>query len=204
MAYQHDIFISYRRNPETLSWLTEHFVPLLKLRVEQELNREPEVYVDEQVEVGASWPLDLGVALGCSRTLIALWSGNFLASVWCTAELSHMLGREREADLRTLAKPHGVVIPAFIHDGEKFPPDLAHIKPFKIQKCFNVRMARNSQRAEELDAALAEQAPAIAACIENAPQWRQKWPEAAAHDFYTRFHQAAGPEQTTVPRFSAP
>ena len=46
MAYQHDIFISYRRNPETCVWITEHFVPLLEMRVEFELGRKPKIYVD--------------------------------------------------------------------------------------------------------------------------------------------------------------
>lgn len=203
MSYQHDIFISYRRHPETHFWITEHFVPLLALHVDQELGRKPQIYVDDQIESGASWPISLGAALGGSRTLIALWSGNYLSSVWCTEELSHMLCREREAQLRTLSRPHGVVIPAFIHDGEKFPPDLRHIQHFEVQKSFNVRMARNSPRAEELDASLTAQAPAIAACIDNAPEWRETWPKEAADQFFQRFHQGAA-VQTTVPRFAGP
>ena len=151
MSYHHDIFISYRRNPETYAWIKEHFVPLLTLRVELELGRKPSVYVDDQIESGTSWPASLGAALGGSRVLIALWSGNYLTSVWYTEELSH---------------------PAFIHDGEKFPPDLRHIQHFEVQKCFNVRMARNSPRAEDLDPTLAAQAPAIATCIDKAPTWR--------------------------------
>lgn len=47
MSYQHDIFISYRRNPETYVWITEHFVPLLTLRVELELGRKPLIYIDD-------------------------------------------------------------------------------------------------------------------------------------------------------------
>src|SRR4051812_34762043 len=29
MAYTHDIFISYRRNPDTYLWITDHFLPLM-------------------------------------------------------------------------------------------------------------------------------------------------------------------------------
>jgi len=202
MSYKHDIFISYRRNAETYVWIKEHFVPLLTLRVEFELGRKPLIYVDDQIESGTSWPASLGAALGGSRTLIALWSGNYLASIWCTQEISHMLSREREAKLRTVDHPQGVIIPAFIHDGEKFPRELQHIKPFEVQTCFNVRMARNSPRAEELDAALATQAEAIAACIKRAPAWRQAWPKQAAAGFFRQFYQEAEPRQTTVPRFT--
>jgi TIR domain-containing protein len=201
MAYTHDIFISYRRNPDTLKWIKEQFVPLLSLRVGLELEYTPVIYVDEQVESGASWPPLIGAALGESRVLIALWTGNYLASVWCTEELSQMLAREDEAKLRTAKKPNGIIIPAFIHDGESFPPDLQHIKPFEIQNCFNVRMAPNSPRAEELDAALAAQAPAIAHSIQSAPAWRKVWPAKAAAAFYKHFHKHAD-EQTNVPRFT--
>jgi hypothetical protein len=202
--YTHDIFISYRRNSETLAWIKQHFLPLLTLRVDMELGRTPTVFIDEQVETGTSWPQALGTALGCSRTLIALWTGNYLSSVWCSTELSHMVAREHEADLRSAQRPHGVVIPAFIHDGNRFPAELGYMQRFEIQQCFNVRMAPNSPRAEELDAALAAQAPAIAACIDNAPAFRSAWPEAAAEQMYERFHQKVGPVQTTVPRFTAP
>jgi hypothetical protein len=203
MAYKHDIFVSYRRHPETCLWITEHFVPLLELRVEFELGRKPKIYVDDQVETGASWPASLGAALGASRILIPLWTGNYLNSVWCTEELSHMLVRESEEKLRTLARPHGVIVPAFIHDGERFPPALQHIKPLEIQKTFNVRMARNSPRAEELDSALTAQAAAIAACIQHAPSWRKEWPKKAAARFFKKFHERADALQKTVPRFTA-
>jgi TIR domain len=204
VTHKHDIFISYRRDPETLVWITEHFIPLLKLRVEMELGRQPIIFVDNQIESGTSWPQSLGSALGASRTLIVLWTGNYLSSIWCTEELSHMLVREKEEKLRTGSRPYGVVIPAFIHDGDRFPLELNYIQRFEIQKCFNVRMARNSPRAEELDAALSAQAPAIAASIVNAPRWRKSWPSAAAATFYKRFHQKLQSVQNTVPRFAAP
>ena len=202
MSYQHDIFISYRRNPETHQWITEHFIPLLELRVELELGRSPAIYLDKQIESGTSWPVSLGTALGQSRMLIPLWTRNYLSSVWCTEELSHMLGREADENLRTVAKPYGLVVPAFIHDGEKFPKDLGHIQYFEIQKTFNVRMARNSGLAEELDAELTKQAPAIAACIDHAPKWRKAWPEKAAKQFFKKFHQQLEAVQKTVPRFT--
>ena len=71
-------------------------------------------------------------------------------------------------------------MPVVIHDGKDFPTDLMHIQRFEIQRCFNVRMARNSSRAEELDAILAREAPALAHAIEAAPPWRQEWPALAA------------------------
>jgi hypothetical protein len=205
MSYQHDIFISYRRNSETYDWIKENFVPLLTLRVEFELRRKPHVYLDDQIESGTSWPLSLGTALGTSRVLIPLWSGNYRASAWCMHEFSHMLAREKQSKLRTVDHPHGVVVPAFIHDGpETFPSELSYIQHFDIHNSFNPRMARNSPRAEELDAILAAQAPSISACINAAPPWRRAWSKQAAKDFFTQFYQNVEAVQRTVPRFTKP
>jgi hypothetical protein len=175
--------------------------PLLELRVEFELGRKPKIFVDDQIESGTSWPTALGLALGGSRILIPLWTASYLSSVWCTEELSYMLRRESDEKLRTPARPHGVIVPAFIHDGERFPKALQHIQYFEIKDSFSPRMARNSVRAEQLDAALTAQAPAIAACIEHAPAWRKSWPTKAAARFFKKFHQ---PDrgQRTMPRFN--
>jgi hypothetical protein len=96
-----------------------------------------------------------------------------------------------------------VIVPAFIHDGERFPAKLRHIQYFEIQKTFNLRMARTSARAEEFDAALTAHARAIAACIDHAPAWRKAWPEKAAARFFKQLHQSSVTAQQTVPRFTA-
>ena len=103
MAYQYDIFLSYRRDPEAREWLVAHFQPLLKHYVEQELGRKVEVFRDDQdIEAGSTWPARLGGALGKSRTLVALWSKLYFHSDWCSRELSVMLARERAEKFRTL------------------------------------------------------------------------------------------------------
>lgn len=203
MAYEYDLFISYRRNSEARGWITEHFLPLLRSRVEMEIDRPLRVFLDAQVESGSSWPAELGQALGRSRAMIVLWSGNYLASDWCAMEFSLMLARERAAGLRTIQRPGGLIVPAFIHDGDKFPSRLRHIQCFEIQPMFNTRMARYSPRAEELDAALAANAPAIAAAIRSAPSWRANWPSEAAETFFRQFHERQRPFQRQVPRFAA-
>mgnify|MGYP000956866971 CR=1 FL=1 len=202
MAYQFDIFISYRRHEETLAWIKEHLRPLLELRVEQELNRKPSIYLDDQLESGTSWPASLAQALGSSRILLSLWSGNYPSSVWCMHELCHMLERERNAGMRTPACPQGLIVPAFIHDGDKFPAEFGHIQHFEIQKCFNVRMARNSPRAEELDSVLTKEALAITRCIQAAPPWQPGWTQQAADALFKQFYREAA-SQAQVPRFTS-
>lgn len=47
VAYEDDIFLSYRRDPEARQWLVEHFQPLLNHYVEPELGREVTVFRDD-------------------------------------------------------------------------------------------------------------------------------------------------------------
>ena len=202
MAYKNDIFVSYRRNSETLEWINIHLIPLLSLRLEFELCRKPIIFVDDQIETAVSWPIQLGTELARSRILLVLWSGNYLNSKWCTEEMSLMLERERETKRRTINNPRGLVVPAFIHDGEKFPFKRSDIQYFEIQKCFNLRMAKDSVRAEELDAILTTEAPAIAKAIQNAPAWRTAWTRCSAKKMCDLLYKRQAP-QKTLPRFSS-
>ncbi len=202
MAYRNDIFLSYRRNEETRHWIERHFEPLLKLRVGLELGREPVVFIDQRIESGTSWPLELATELASSRVLVALWTKTYFNSKWCVEELSHILARERETSRRTPDHPRGLVIPAIIHDGEDFPPGLKHIQHFQIQRCFNVRMTENSPRAEELDEIMIHESPAIAKAIESAPGWQSEWSTQTARDFYNVYHEVEAPSQIRFPTFA--
>lgn len=168
MPYEHDIFISYRRNTETLAWIKRHFEPLLKLRVGLELGRDTDVYLDEQLESGTTWPVQLARELAASRILIPLWTKTYFNSIWCTEEMGHMVSREEETGRRSRDNPSGLIIPTIIHDGEQFPPNLSHMQRIEIQRFFNVRMREDSPRAEELDDVINGAAQGIANAISSA------------------------------------
>src|ERR1700741_3252154 len=144
MPYKYDIFISYRRHPETLGWIKDHFVPLLELRVGLALGYDPSIFVHEvkqQIPAGATWPPALGEELGSSRILIPLWTKTFFNSKWCSKELSHMLGREKETRAREKKNnQYGLVVPAIIHDGDDFPATLNYIECMDLKSCYNTRM----------------------------------------------------------------
>jgi hypothetical protein len=201
MDYRHDIFISYIRDPEAHRWLKKHFVPLLKLRVRHELKRKPVIFVDDQLEWGVSWPEKLGIELASSRILIALWAKDYFASTWCIEETATMLAREKECGFRTKKNPSGLIIPAVIHDGDCFPEAVSHIQKLEIQRLFNVRMPRDSRRAQKLDATLAAHAHGVAAAIESAPPWCDRWPAEAAKAFREKLRITA-PSQDRLPRYS--
>ena len=200
MGYQNDIFISYKRNAETLQWIKKHFYPLLEVRVELELGRRPNIYLDDQIESGTSWPLELARAISDSKILIPLWTKTYFNSKWCTQELSHMLGRERLTGCRTLSRPYGLIVPAVIHDGDAFPPELSAIQRFEIQDYFNPRMVRDGELAEKLATILYREARAIATTIENVPPWDEGWRNLATDEFFNAFYQDK-PATQTLPTY---
>lgn len=204
MAYQHDVFISYRRDDLTRAWIEKHFIPLLSAHVFLELGRHPNFYIDVQLESGTTWPVSLGMALGTSRTIIPLWSKTYLNSVWCSCEISHMLEREIKTGSRTVQNPEGLVFPTIIHDGETMPINLSSIQKVEIQDCFNLKMSPDSPKAELLAEKLQPLAKAIAGAIEHAPDWQADWKIDAANAFYHQFFNSTQAQQTQTPKFTQP
>ncbi len=202
MGYEYDIFISYRRTDFTRKWIEEYFVPKLKLFVFLEIDIEPTVFIDDQIEFGDTWPATLGNALGKSKVIIPLWSKNYLKSIWCTCEISHMLQRESKAGYRTAQKPNGLVFPTIIHDGETMPAPLLIIQKIEIQKYFKP-IAKDSIAAEEFHEKLEPLGKIVANAIEQAPAWQEEWQTEAVGDFFDLFYNANKIQQSTPPKLGS-
>lgn len=206
MAYQHDIFVSYRRDPEALSWIGRFLKPILEHRVRMELQRPVDIYVHEvgsQISAGTAWPVELGERIATSRVLVALWSGDYLTSEWCQHELSLMLQRERSCRARTPRNKYGLVIPIIAHDGETIPADLASAQRLEAKEFFIARMPSEGTKAEQLEKLIATHAKGIAAAIKAAPRWKKTWPRRAAASLLKAFN-AKPRTQRTLPRFNRP
>lgn len=202
MDYKHDVFISYRRDPLTYKWIENQFLPLLGHHIKLELDRDPKIYTDHNLEEGTTWPIALGSALGASRTIIVLWTKTFLKSVWCSCEIGHMLERESKMGYRTIDKPGGLIFPTIIHDGETMPVNLNTIQKIEIQDCFNVRMSTDSPKAEILADKLKSLGKYIAEAIENAPPWKADWGIDAINSFVQQYHTSTETQQSNLPKFS--
>lgn len=202
MSYLYDVFISYRRAGGARRWVENHFVPTLTDCLADEMEAPPLVFFDDQIESGTTWPLDLGNKLARSRTLISLWSKNYLRSHWCSLELAHMLAREEATGFRTAVKPGGLIAICVIHDGESLPPNLGKIQTFEVKDQFITRMRKDSEAAENLEAALRLQAPTLAQIIDAAPSFEESWATEAATRFYEEYRDRTAPSQDENPRFT--
>jgi len=202
MSYTYDIFISYKRGAETNQWIQEHFEPLLLHSVELELGYRPTIFRDVRLSDGGSWPADLGLALGASKVLVSLWTKTYFHSDWCVREMAAMLEREQDTGYRTTTQPQALVLPGVLHDCDPVPDKVAHIQCRILREYFNVRMRRDSTKAEELADAIQAFAPAVAAAILGAPEWQSAWPGKTADDFMRQFYKSQAPEQRSVPGFA--
>jgi hypothetical protein len=132
--YQHDVFISYKRDPIQDAWLRDHFVRLFSSAVREEITAacgrlpagiffDQAVISDENrkfdlngIDPGQQWRDALADALKSSRCLVALWSPLYFFSEWCKTEWTTF--RKRSDQLR-----RDLVIGISVYDGENFPAD---------------------------------------------------------------------------------
>src|SRR5438309_10022485 len=105
MAYEYDVFISYRRYGKWPCWVKEKFLPLFNLWLSAELGHDARVTLDEQIEAGVDWPIDLGQKLARSKLLVPLLSRQYFSSRWCVTELAHIYAREQQCGFGTPETP---------------------------------------------------------------------------------------------------
>jgi hypothetical protein len=203
MAYRHDIFVSYWRDPQALVWISRFLNPMLSSRVAMALGRRIDIYVHEvtdQIPVGVAWPVDLGETIAHSRILIAIWSRGYLSSEWCRQELSIMLDRESKTGARTIRNKYGLIIPIVVQDGETIPKKLS-AQRLEAKDYYNEHMVPNGDKAEKFGDLLTKHAEGIAAAIERAPKWQRGWPQKAARKLLNAYSRQQ-PSQRIPPRFN--
>lgn len=187
MSYGYDVFVSYRRHGEWPFWVKELFMPLFDHWLAEELGRKAAIFVDYNIDDGHSWPQELALSVSKSRAMVALLTPMYFASPWCREELALMFAREAQCGFRTKSRPEGLVVPAALHDGDRFPVAIKEIKCANLQKCANVRIAQNSPSAEELSRYIRDWAPCVAGAINCAPDYDHRWLDIASEKFRELF-----------------
>lgn len=177
-GYEYDIFISYRRAPNVQAWVQNHFYPVLRDCLTDEISDEPKIFLDAQQEVGVRWPDNLARALHRSRLLVAVWSPPYFRSSWCLAEWHTMLQRERLLGIGGPADPMGLVYPVRYSDGDRFPEEARSVEQ---QVSFTdwrypYRQFSESLAYLEFHTAVVKMAEYLAGRLDNVPQWQADWP----------------------------
>jgi len=154
LPYQHDIFVSYRRQIAWTPWTRDHLKRFLESYLQQELGIPPDIFVDERIIVAADWVNALASHLAQSRIVVAVLSRDYFQSRWCLHELDLILDRNG-------GRP-GLFIPLVVHDCENLPDPIARAQPVDFKDFRITDMNRAGQTYEDFSTAVKRLAPMIA------------------------------------------
>ena len=131
MAYEHDIFISYRHDCPTTPWIMGVFLPELTKRLIPKRPERIRIFSDLDIRAGAKWAKLLPRKVASSQILIPMLTPYYFGSEWCRRELALMMEREETLGLNLDENSEtGLVIPVRLCDGEKFPDRIGEIQHF--------------------------------------------------------------------------
>lgn len=196
MAYEYDVFLSYRRANEWPKFVDRIFFPMFRHWLGAEIGRLPRIFFDvQEIETGESWPHRLAAGVASSKIMVCLWSTEYFRSPWCQAELAHMMAR------RELTKqesgPLPLILALVIHDGENISPQLDNIQRLAIQEYANPWLARGSPKEEQLSERIRRFTVDVSRALEKAPECDPGWLDLAIDRFVQLFEQR--PSLSAVP-----
>jgi hypothetical protein len=208
MSYLHDVFISYKRQELWTPWTRDHFKKLLKAYLQPDLGVEPDIFVDERLQVGADWVDSLGDHLAKSKVLVAIFSADYFGSDWCIHELDLMLARSVAAsEGQTVRAP--LIIPVIVHDGDLIPDEAKRIQPAKMNEFWLTHLCEDSLLYQQFTQAMKKLSVDVAKTINNAPPFQDVWVTNCIERFNAIYDASTqgnllDPEQFEVKRQTAP
>lgn len=125
MAYEFDLFVSYRHSTAAKAWVRDIFVPELRKWLDESLPHQVSIFLDtESIRAGMNWHAALRGRLLASKCLVAVLNGPYFSSDYCTAEWHTFVEREKLLGLGTVENPRGLITPIRFFDGQHYAPML--------------------------------------------------------------------------------
>jgi hypothetical protein len=171
MAYEYDIFFSYKRDRQSDAW---HLKLKQKLEywVSQELtDGDVRIFFDiEEIKTGDLWKQTIASALRRSKCILCIWSRRYFRSDHCRSEWQSF--EKRSADLGM-----SLVIPTTISEDKDFPNDAQGRQSRDLSSYFSTfAVFWESPRALELEDQLRILAKDIARVIKASPEQSDNFP----------------------------
>ena len=160
-----------------------------------------QIFLDEQIETGASWPARLAAAHTRARLLIPILSRDYFNSDWCRLELALMCERERMLGYRTPANPQVLILPFIIDDGDCFPPEVQAMQGEKIHEFAQPWMCTNTPKQEAFAEHLRRWCPRVEQALQFVPPINSSW-ESLAQDQFKQMFQIKTEKVKTLPGLS--
>lgn len=202
--YEHDIFVSYRRSDEDwVRWTRDNFVHALTSLLRPGLGKV-RIYIDEDIETGASWPAHLARNLSRSKLMVAVLSRDYFQSDWCCLEMTLMCRREKLVQFRTADNPSRLIIPMTIDDGDCFPPEIRAMQCEQLHQFANPFIRTDSPKQEDFTERLREKVcPMIEQALATVPDFDPAW-EGIAHEGFENLFRISTQAQLKVPALVPP
>ena len=178
MAYEYDVFISYKS--ESKEWVQNAFRPLFDRHLRDELGgRNISIFMDDpRIENGDAWKNRLRHALAHSRCIVAVLTPSYFHSEWCTREFSVMMHRAKHYNLLSKESPGGLIAPICVSDGEHFPIPVREIQYEGLHDYYNFAEAfPKTKPYVKFEKQLKKWLPNVARIINRAPDWNPDWLE---------------------------
>ncbi len=177
MAYESEIFISYRRTETVGCWVRNHFLPRLQARLDENSASPVDVFCDELIAEGDDWAAALKDRLRKSRLLLAIWSADYFRSTWCMAEWQSFRKREQQVD-QTGGVVKSLVYPIRYADGAYFHPEARATQCSRDFSALNYpdEVFRQSVKWLEFDDLVTAVALDLIDKLAHVPAWRHDFP----------------------------
>ena len=173
MAYAYDVFLSYKRGTVNSKWLVEHFLPLFKDRLGEQVadkcDRDADgIFFDEDdVKVGSKISTRVADGIRSSRCVVALWSPRYFRSEYCNIEWLSFEKRSKEYG-------KDLVVPAIICQGANLPKEAQDRKWIDLSTYTIIGQGFTlSERYVEFQDAIARFAKRVAEIVASAPEWSE-------------------------------
>ncbi len=176
MAYQYDVFISYRSSSR--EWVKEVFLPTFSHFLEEEAGKNVNIFIDwHEIETGDAWNERLKNGLAFSKCLVSLLLPTYFESNWCKKEFAVFEHRSRQLGMLSIDSPGGLILPVVLHSGRKFPDVVNSIQFRDYQKFYvpNIGGFKKRKRYQQLQEELKNLARAVAITLKNPPDWHPDW-----------------------------
>lgn len=155
-------------------WTREHFKQLLQCYLLDDLGHEPEIFIDERIDIGADWVDELGENLAKSKVVVALFSGSYFDSDWCVHELDLIVERARQFKSGFLPEAR-LIIPVVGHDGEHIPDPVNRIQSADVKDYRIAWINKNVPDYPEFSKVIKKLSPFVAKAVETAPDFDNNW-----------------------------
>ena len=180
LGYKYDVFLSFPRAGTAFQWVRNHFYPVLKDTLTDEMGRHPAIFAFMNQPTGVNWMQNVVGSLRRSRFMVAVWAPPYFESPWCCAEWESMRLREQALGLPNEQAPRGLVYPVIYRDGNTFPEaaKATFVNESDDMSKYALPMPQFRETPDFIPfyAAVRGVAENLASILQTAPPWQPDWP----------------------------